>query len=74
MEAKEYLKKNRKGCYRHDRDERMYYEKDVIKLMENYAKQLSIHVVVKPLKTNKGKCPCEIPFSQTWCDKHERWT
>ena len=51
MKVKEYLKKNRKGCFRHDRDERMYYEKYVIKLMENYAKLLTIPVVVVPKGT-----------------------
>ena len=38
---------------------------------------LTIPVVVvakRTLKTNKFKCPCEMPFSQTWCEEHERWT
>ena len=26
------------------------------------------------LKTSKDKCPCKMPFSQTWCEEHEKWT
>lgn len=49
-----------------------------IKRLKSIAdKALFIADVVVPkgtLKTNKGKCPCKMPFSQTWCEEHERWT
>jgi hypothetical protein len=45
--------------------------------LEDKLNNLVIADVVVPkgtLKTNKGKCPCKMPFSQTWCEEHERWT
>jgi hypothetical protein len=45
--------------------------------INDIKEQYPIHGVVVPkdtLKTNKGKCPCKMPFSQTWCEEHERWT
>jgi hypothetical protein len=51
----------------------------VAEFVNGYLKteKLPIQGVVVPkgtLKTNKGKCPCKMPFSQTWCEEHERWT
>tara|TARA_R110002167_G_scaffold331706_1_gene538426 strand:- start:70552 stop:70812 length:261 start_codon:yes stop_codon:yes gene_type:complete len=50
-------------------------------LIEQLHEALTIPVVVvvvvvpkDTLKTNKFKCPCKMPFSQTWCEEHERWT
>ena len=46
-------------------------------LIEQLHEELTVTSVVMPkgtLKTNKGKCPCKMPFSQTWCEEHERWT
>ena len=50
---------------------------DIEPLLNGFKEQLILSGVVVPkdtLKTNKGKCPCKMPFSQTWCEEHERWT
>ena len=56
-------------------EKKPYLEKN--KAIDIAVKKLLITDVVVPkgtLKTNKGKCPCKMPFSQTWCEEHERWT
>ena len=45
-----------------------------VKKLEEQLTLTDVVVLKCTLKTNKGKCPCKMPFSQTWCEKHERWT
>jgi len=51
-----------------EKNEELQVELDITK------EQLILSGDVKPLKEDEEKCPCKQPFSQTWCETHERWT